>query len=179
MSISSQQILWDKTLVSGNRYVLYEFTDHVSKTHQRGPKLVGSSFDADADLLAMVSVVEAQLEEGEHDQLRQKIVEDGANSLDVVQNDPVHSTSKKLAKFLIYWMMDLRRSQCVVKVVLALKDLLLYVHDTLTQNQVENWLDISSAQYTKMKTKIAAILKDNTHTVEENVATAEANSEEW
>lgn len=58
MPITSQQIIEDDAQTDGRRYVIYELTDHLGKKHLTGVKLVQPAFDADADLIAQITIME-------------------------------------------------------------------------------------------------------------------------
>jgi len=137
---------------SGERvYVTYRFTDHVGGTHDVN-RYVSNTTDHDAAMTALVSAIDIRMIENEVSSAESR-VESGEDSLDIV-NNPIHSTTKRLAKRLIFWMMRTRDPL----VVILLEPLILDIRATLTVPQIETFLDLTNAQVIKMNNRINNIL---------------------
>lgn len=139
---------------SGSRvYVVYRFTDHVAGTHDVN-RLVPATTDHAQALIDLTPIVALRIIEQEVNTAQAR-VEAGEDSLVVVDN-PVHSTSKRLAKALLFWMMRERDPY----IVLLLESLILDIRATYTLQQVANFLDLTSEQVTRLNTRIDQILNN-------------------
>lgn len=139
---------------SGSRvYVVYRFTDHVAGTHDVN-RLVPDTTDHAQVLIDLTPIVALRIIEQEVGGAQSR-VESGEDSLTVV-NNPVHSTSKRLAKALLFWMMRERDPY----IVLLLESLILDMRANLTAQQVANLLDLTLAQVTRLNTRIDQILNN-------------------
>ena len=133
--------------------VTYKFTDHLGKDYLYA-KLVPIGFDTNADMLSMYADLDTGLEEGEINQQ----IEDVENGIDVlpVVKSPKHSTSKKIAKALIRHMMRTKDPYLVI----ALEPLIVYLKTNYTNTQLKNFLNINTAQLTKLNKRVNAILNN-------------------
>ena len=133
--------------------IVLEDNDSVQSTHEIGPIAADAGFNAPAHANAKAQ----QLLTGAADDEDSTVVERVASedSLSIALN-PKWSTSKRISKRLIRWMMAERDPRIVV----MLEPLLDYLKATYTANQMANWLDITVPQVLKMNRRINAVLED-------------------
>lgn len=167
MPVTSQQIISDRSYGPTQRKLRYRYTFSTGEVYNLGPIFVLSDFDADADLLARIPAIEDKYASNE-DSLIIPAVEDGGDPVTLVL-DPTHSTSKRLAKALIYWMIRERDPY----IVLLLEPLIVYLQANYTNQQLLNFLDLTAAQGQKMNNKINAILNSKA-----DLLTADLNRDE-
>lgn len=137
---------------SGNRvYVTYAFTDHVGVDHEVN-RLVSNTTDHPQALIDLTPIINTRMIENEVSGAPGR-VEAGENPL-VLVNNPVHSTTKRLAKELLFWMM--REREPII--VIWLEPLILDIRANFTAVQMENFLDLTAAQVTKLNNRINNIL---------------------
>jgi len=141
------------TVPSGNRnYVTYEFI-HDGGRVDRVNKLVPSSHDTNADMLAMYDGIEQTASDAEESAL-EALAEDDVQITSTMVLNVQYTTAKKAAKRLIRLMMRTRNPYLVI----ALEPLIIYLRATYTNPQLLNFLDITAAQGTKMSNRIDEIL---------------------
>lgn len=155
--IITSSIVLDRIQIDGSRYVRVKFVaeDHDGLTREVfvGPRLVSSDFDVSAWMTGFYDAVLARLAEEEN--------EYGVN-VNAVENPldyalyPKWSTTKNIAKAMIYWMM----SEKSVRSVIYLEPLIIYIRANYTAVQISSLLDITIAQVLKMNTRINAVLTD-------------------
>lgn len=109
--------------------------------------------DANALLAARGAALIASLEDAE-DQEAIAAAETAEDSLILMLN-PAHSSSKRIAKALIYEMMDNRDPRFVI----WLEPLIEYLRANYTPTQLSNFLDLSISKLQKMDARIDAILE--------------------
>lgn len=137
---------------SGDRvYVTYRFTDHVGGIHDVN-RLSPSTTDHDQVMLDLIPYVDVQIIEEEVGGVVGR-VESGENPVSVVDG-AVHSTTKRLSKKLIFWMMRERDPY----IVILLEPLILDIRATYTAGQIATFLDITVAQVTRLNVRINRIL---------------------
>lgn len=159
--VSSETIADAHTQADGRRYITHYFTDHLGVTHKLGPKKDNALGDAaareivyTAERAAIIPNIELKLDESEQQNAISR-VENGEDAL-VVANNFKHSTQKKIAKKLIYWMMRERDPQ----IVIWLEPLITYINTSLTDTQIKSFLDITQVQLNKIREKAKQILND-------------------
>jgi hypothetical protein len=137
---------------SGSRvYVTYRFTDHVAGTHDVN-RYVPDDTDHDQAMLDLIPSVNSRMIDDEVNQVQGR-VESGEDPV-VVVNNPVHSTTKRLSKKLIFWMMRERDPY----IVILLEPLIIDIRANFTASQIANFLDITIAQVTRLNARIDQIL---------------------
>ena len=156
MAIVSHQTIEDSAQADGRRHLRYEFIDHLGETYIHGPITVASDFDADADRITKVSKMEVRIKEREEGDIQQS-AESGEDVLTLVLN-PTYSTSKRIAKKLIRFMMRKKDPYLVI----ALEPLINYLRANYNAAQLKSFLDISTAQAQKMNARIDTILNNKT-----------------
>lgn len=177
MSIVDHSTKSDNHLqANGMRWIRHSFVDHLGITHAGAPKLVDGTWGTAeflADRIASIPRVEAALSLREELEARDR-VSLGEDAL-VVANDFKHSTQKKIAKHLVYWMME----ESDPKIVIRLEPLLTYINGTLTDLQIQNFLDITPQQLANMREKVKQILNvpDPCQAAQDGILAAEAVSE--
>lgn len=151
MSIVNQRLVQDPYEYHGQTILRLEFTDHLGEKH-RFRRVC--SIDPNAFLLAHVPKVEALLSK---DELRGvvKRVDNGEDSL-VVALNPIHSTTKEIAKTLIYHMVKARD----IGFVLKMEPLIEYIKANFTSNQMQNFLDVTAQQLTRMNIKYNSVISN-------------------
>lgn len=153
--ISHETIISSHAQANGEIGIYHVFIDHNGISHKRAARRVSgilTSADYLAERLSLVSIVEQELNDEEEDNLVSEI-EQGNDVLAFVLS-PTHSTSKLLAKKLIRHMMRERDPRLVI----ALEPLIVYLRANYTNDQLINFLDITTNQSIKMNTRINAIL---------------------
>ena len=150
MSIVSSVVFIDHAEKDGRRYLQYRHQDHLGFFHHSSLRLVPSSFVLDA--AADGVLIEISLDEGEAGNAINR-VEFGEDSL-VVANSFIHSTQKNIAKKLIRHMVSTGDPYFA----LAMESLVDFIRATFTAPQIENFLDITSAQLTTLNNKYNAII---------------------
>jgi len=155
--ILSSEILSDRPQADGRRYIRAKFVaeDHDLGTRDvyYGPRLVPSDFNANAWLSAEESVV-----------LEGLALEEDEGGLDVTSVadplvyalNPKWSTTKRIAKVMIYWMMDERNTRAV----LYLETLIVYIQQNYNAAQIAVLLDITIEQVQRVNRRVNAILTD-------------------
>ena len=137
---------------SGNRvYVTYAFTDQVGVDHHVN-RLVPASTDHPQALIDLTPVVDARMIEEEVEAAAGRVL-DGENPEQIV-NNPVHTTTKRLAKRLLFWMMRERDPY----IVILLEPLIVYIRANFNAAQIANLLDLTTDQVTRLNTRINRIL---------------------
>ena len=159
--ISHKTIADNHAQVDGMRYVRHSFTNHIGEVIQSPIFKVPASW-AETEYLAirtaMIPSVELHQEEGEEVSAL-SIVESGDDVL-ALTLDPKYSTSKKIAKKLIRYMMR----EHDPRIVIALEPLIVYLRANYTNAQLKTFLDLTTLQAQKMNQRINAVL-DNKATV--------------
>lgn len=185
--ISSVTKFDNRTQKSGRRRVWYELTDHLDAVHTRGNHLLKSyailPFSPEVigaqtyDLVFDESTGESRLWDGAiwqiyRTQLHKKqetglgeneaqemieLIDRGDDPLPLIQS-PEHSTSKKLAKKAIRYMM--RKQDPFI--VIILEPLIIYLRANYTSDQLIAFLDLTSPQAVKMNNRINAVLDNKT-----------------
>jgi len=157
MSISSSVIYDDKTQADGTRQIIEKHTDHVGVVYTVFLSNKSQEYEAVDEMNARVPSIEASLADNE-DSTAMTRVEDGENPL-TIANNPIHSTSKRLAITMVYAMMRARSSKTnLVRIIILLAPLLVYLNNNFTDNQLTSYLNITQTQLTKMRTRISTIL---------------------
>lgn len=134
------------------------------------PKVVPIDFDHDTEMLAIsVGILEEKALDEDRVQEDPDFVID---SLVLVLN-PQWSTSKRLAKKLIYLMMRERDPRLVI----WLEPLIVYLRTNYTTQQLSNFLDLTVDQLIKMNRRINTILSD-VGTVKDQLVLFDADAEE-
>ena len=137
---------------SGNRvYVTYAFMDQVGVIHEVN-RYVASTTNHPQALIDLTPVVDARMIEEEVSAAPGR-VEAGENPETIV-NNPVHTTTKRLAKRLLFWMMRERDPQ----IVILLEPLIVFIRANFTAGQIATLLDLTTAQVTRLNTRINRIL---------------------
>jgi len=137
---------------SGARvYVTYRFTDHVGGTHDVN-RYVSNTTDHAQALLDLIPDINARMIEQEVDSAVSR-VESGEDPV-VLVNNPDHSTTKRLTKALLYYMMRERDPLFVI----LLEPLILDIRANFTAVQMAAFLDLTAAQVTKLNGRINNIL---------------------
>jgi hypothetical protein len=171
-SVISRDIIEDSVQGDGRREIRYrlvcEGNDAVQVELWPGNRRVPEDFVAQAALDAMDPL--ATLADTEDSGVFSAF-EDNINPLDLVLN-PLWSTSKRLAKELIYWMMEEKDP----RIVIWLDPLLDYLDANFTNEALSNFLDMTIPQLAKMKVKSNAIMEE-VDTVENNLVVFDANTE--
>jgi len=158
MSIVTSAIIEDTLHTPTRRELRYLFTDHVSRTHHIRKIVGGAAFDEVADLIVVAARLEDQLDEGELIRSEKRVMR-GEDALSVVQN-PIHSTDKKIAKYLIRKMMragksdDPARREKAIFLAIVLKPLVDWMKANLTNAQIRNFLDITNPQLVAMNNRL-------------------------
>ena len=155
--ITSSEVFRNRLLADGRRRVRYRYTvednDGGTEEYVIGPFHRPGGWDVAGNLSVYGSALLDNLEQAEDDgacdpELR-------GDSLAIVQN-PRYSTSKRIAKKLIRWMMRERDP----RIVIWLEPLIVYLDANYTNVQLANFLDLTIPQLAKMKRRIDAILED-------------------
>jgi len=175
VSIVSSEIVGNVLLADGRRQVTERHVDHVGAVHDVyyvAP--VGA--DLGANLTARATALEASLADAEDNQALGLV---GAEA-DVVALclNPVHSTSKRLAKRLIYWLIRARRSDNLPEILRLLLPLVDYLKANYNPSQLSSFLDLSLAQLSQMDTKIGYLRTVQGVSPLDALALAEAESED-
>lgn len=164
----------DRPQEDGRRYVRYQFVladhDAFESDVYVGPKLVSSDFDTTADMTALGPILLDRAAQQEIDAGQE--MTQIANPLTYALN-PKWSTSKAIAKEMIRWLMREQEP----RIVIFLEPLIEYLRINYTAEQLQNFLDLSSTQLTKMNRRINAILTD-TGTLKNQLAAFETDVEE-
>jgi len=164
MSIVTSVIYDDKTQANGLRDIIEIHTDHVDAEHFVYLFGMAADYDEAAGMAARVPGIEEGLAQSEDESAIIKI-ENGENSLTVALN-PIHSTSKRIAKTLIYLMMCSKNDQLnLVRLIMLLEPLITYLENNYTAEQLAAFLNITIAQLASMKQKKNLILEKITPTV--------------
>jgi len=133
--------------------IVLEDNDGGQAPHNIGPIVAAQGFNAPQHANQKAQ----QLLDGNADAEDSGVVEriETEDSLTLTLN-PKWSTSKRIAKRLIRWMMRERDP----RIVIALEPLLDYLAANYNANQLANWLGITTQQVLKMNRRINAILDD-------------------
>ena len=169
MSIITSEIYSDTPQANSERTLYYRFIYHDGSEMMHGPCTLQDGADVNAHMALIVPEAEAGRDRRES-VLSISRVENGENPLTITLN-PVHSTSKNIAKKLIRWMMWERDPY----IVLALEPLIDYIRDpsNFTPAQLANWLDVSIATLQKIDARIDYVLNNKA-----DLLAAEVNMEE-
>jgi len=156
-SVVSSTKISDRPQADGRRYVRVRFivADHDDAETEVfiGPRLVASDFDVDAWMAAHGGDVLEQMARQE---------DEGGKDFNTVANpqtyalNPKWSTTKRIAKTLVYWMMEEKDP----RIVIYLEPLLDYIKANYNATQIANFLDITTAKVLRMNARIDAILSD-------------------
>jgi len=150
--------------------IVLEDNDNVQSTHEIGPIVADAGFDASAHANKKAQQLLTGAANDEDNQIIERV--ESEDSLTITLN-PKWSTSKRIAKKLIRYMMRERDPRIVV----ALEPLIDYLRANYNANQLANWLDITTQQVLKMNRRINAIL-DDVGTVKAQMALFDAEQEE-
>jgi hypothetical protein len=141
---------------SGDRVnVVYRFTDHVAEIHDV-TRLVPNTTDHNAALIALTPVVNARIIRQEENNIEGR-VESGEDPL-IITSNPVHSTRKRLVKKLLFWMMREKNPF----IVILLEPLIIDIRANFTSIQLQNFLDLTATQVTRLNNRINFILDNKT-----------------
>ena len=155
-SITASEVIRDEAQANGFRYVEYRYTlqdnDLIEVTLDVGPLYANADLDTAVDIVAREPIVLESLDVQEQAAVMAMFPD--VDPLPTV-NNPKWSTNKKLARPLIFWMMD----EQDVRIVLWLENLLVQVN-ALTDTQIKNFLDITQAQLDKMRARVKDVLND-------------------
>ena len=153
MGIISSSVASDTVRRGGRRNIVYEFTDHLDRGYHSSV-IRPSDWDATSELIKKVTEMDVMLTKQEMGGLIFK-VEQGGDAIALTQN-PEFLTRKKAIIGLIKAAMRSRDSYFVLAVAKLIDSL------SLTQAQIETYLDRSSADVTELLTKTNAILNAET-----------------
>jgi hypothetical protein len=154
---------WVNGLVRRRYEVTLEDNDAVQHVRVSRPLKIAASDDGTATADRMLAGEMAR-------EIGRAISSDDSLTLTL---NPKWSTTKDMAKAIIYKMMKERDPYLVIQH----EALLNYIRANYTGAQIANLLDITIAQVQKMAVRIDAILSD-TATVKDSLAVFDANSEE-
>jgi len=133
--------------------IILEDNENNQETIDIGPIVADATFDADAAVIqAGINALESKLSGEDSDQ--ESLAEDG-EALSRALN-PRWSTTKRIAKRLIRWMMRERDP----RIVIMLEPLINYIQQNYNANQIANLLDISTQQVLRLNRRVNAILTD-------------------
>ena len=120
-----------------------------------GPIVTDGDFDANTGGITTANDLLEQQAKGEDDGVITLVYEQGGNALTLTLN-PKWSTSKRIAKKLIRWMMREKDP----RIVIFLEPLIDYLQANYNATQMANFLDITVAQVLKVNSRVNAILSD-------------------
>lgn len=177
-SIIASEVFRNRLLADGRRRIRYKFTieDNQSQTEDLfiGPLHRPGDWDVSGNLAyygdhMLESMQDIEDEEACDSELK-------GNSLTITLN-PRWSTSKRIAKKLIRWMMRERDP----RIVIWLEPLITYLEANYTNTQLANFLDLTIPQLAKMKVRINAILDDplTIKSAQTLIAEFDAETENW
>jgi hypothetical protein len=134
--------------------VILTDNDGGTRTHKIGPINGDSDYDPIAQAPAIGISVLAGFESDEEAQAEAAI--ETGDTLTLTLN-PKWSSSKRIAKRLIRYMMRQRDP----RIVIALEPLIQYLKANYNATQMANFLDITTAQVLKLNRRVNAILQDS------------------
>lgn len=182
MSIITSVINQNLLQADGSRHITEYHIDHVGKIHRKYYTWRTGMADINTFLANHATIIETRLGKLEDREALGRILYIGENSLDVA-NNPIHSTSKRITKKIIYAMMLARNDNetDLVGMMVSLEPLLNYLNTNYTDGQLRGFLDITQVQLNKMRDKIKYILNApvTATSVKDLVALADAEWEEW
>ena len=130
-----------------------QFTIVFDESQSEVFKWNGASWD-NHRIVNIVPAVQLGLEDNEGNKLIQ-LIDNGHDILARIQT-PVHSTTKKLVKKIIRYMMQEQSPYLVI----ALEPLINYLRTNYTAQQLITFLDITADQATKLNARINAVLNN-------------------
>lgn len=173
-SVISSQLISDRPQSDGRRYIRALFVLEDNQTNQLdfyiGSRLVPSGFNFATWAANNEEQIIAILSGQEEDALLN--LEEINDPLSYIQN-PKWSTTKVLAKKVIYWMMREKDP----RIVIWLKDFINYLKANYNAAEMADFLDINIATIQKMNNRINAILQD-VDTVENNLEVFDNQTED-
>lgn len=155
-----------------NYTITLEDNDAVQHEFKVGPVMADADFDANAyGVTRSTQMLEEQAEQEDEGTIN-LVYEQGGNALTLTLN-PKWSTSKRIAKKLIRWMMREKDP----RIVIFLEPLIDYLQANYNATQMATWLDITVAQVLKVNSRVNAILSD-VGTVKAQLLVFDAEQEE-
>ena len=158
MTVTSYQILEDSQQADGSRHIAFEFVFH---TAERIIKrfLASSGYDANAGLIAMISNVEQQVIDNEDQNILGLVEQDKADPVTAI---PVHPETLSDALRQRRWLRKLVRWAMINRDIKWIRKVLYPVwyefkfNQSLTINQIANYLGITVAQANKFNDRLTA-----------------------
>ena len=158
MGVATHQTVEDSAQADGRRYVRYRYDFTEGDIIFRGPKLVETLFDDDADRLALVPTVEADVKIEEQYYAEARAI--AGDDFSAINSDLVHNTTSEAAGFILKRMSNRFQEVTKFAVYNELPELFLLrkIWTELTDAQIANFMgelevDVASwrTSFTTMK----------------------------